>query len=74
MDRSQADERKIQKSTHGYTPSDGPLPPFAVCGRRAEKGKVIGKARLVDEGPTILSLFGIGMEDTDGKVISGLLR
>ncbi len=74
MERSRADERKIQKSTHGYTPSDGPLPPFTVCGRRAEKGKVIGKARLVDEGPTILSLFGIGMEDTDGEVISGLLR
>ncbi len=74
MDRAEADARNIQKSTHGYTPSDGPLPPFAVCGRRAEAGKVIRRSRLVDEGPTILSLFGISMENTDGKVISGLIR
>ena len=74
MDRKEADERNIQASTHGYAPSEGPLPPFIVCSGRAAEGTVLKKARLVDEGPTILSLFSIGMEDTDGKVIDGLLR
>ena len=60
-------------STHGYAPDKGPKPVFAVCGKRAEKNAVFDRARLVDEGPTILSLFGIGMENTDGKVIGGLL-
>lgn len=62
-------------SSHGYAPEKGPKPLFAVCGKRARDGVSIPWARLVDEGPTILSLFDITMaKDIDGRVIEGLLR
>ena len=62
-------------SSHGYAPEKGPKPVFAVCGKAAAEGVRIPWARLVDEGPTILSLFGITMDgDIDGRVIEGLLR
>ena len=73
MERKEADKHKISYSTHGYAPERGPKPPFAVTGKRAVNGKRIPWARMVDEAPTILSLFGIRMEDIDGKVIEGLL-
>ncbi len=74
MDRKEADKRNINFSTHGYSPEKGPEPPFAVCGNRADKGKVIPWGRLVDEGPTILSLFGLDMDkDIDGRVMEGLI-
>ncbi len=74
MDRENAIRYGFPVSAHGYAPGDGPSPPFLVSGRRSAKGVRIQKARLVDEGPTILSLFGITMDDTDGKVIDGLIR
>lgn len=61
-------------SSHGYQPEKGPKPVFAVCGKKAA-GVRVPWARLVDEGPTILSLFGIEMdEDIDGRVIKGLIE
>ncbi len=61
-------------SSHGYAPEKGAKPVFAVCGKKAADGVRVPWARLVDEGPTILSLFGIGMAgDIDGRVIEGLL-
>lgn len=61
-------------SSHGYAPEKGPKPVFAVCGKKATDGVRVPWARLVDEGPTILSLFGIAMDgDIDGRVIEGLL-
>ncbi len=74
MDRKEADKYNISYSTHGYAPERGPKPPFAVTGKRAISGKRIPWARMVDEGPTILSLFNIKMEDIDGKIIEGLLN
>lgn len=74
MEREEADKYKIQFSTHGYTPEKGEKPPFVVCGRRANRNRVIEKGRLVDEGPTILSLFSLELDgDIDGRVIKGLL-
>ncbi len=75
MDRDEADKCSISYSTHGYAPERGPRPFFAVCGKRAEKGAVIPWARLIDEAPTILSLFSLKPpRDIDGRVIEGLLR
>lgn len=75
MDREEADKRNINFSTHGYSPEKGPQPPFVVSGSRANKGKIIPWGRLVDEGPTILSLFGLDMdEDIDGRVMDGLIN
>jgi len=60
-------------SSHGYAPEKGAKPVFAVCGKKAAAISVPW-ARLVDEGPTILSLFGIETApDIDGRVIEGLL-
>lgn len=74
MNRKEADRYNISFSTHGYSPERGPKPPFVVSGKRAGGGKRIGWARMVDEGPTILSLFGIEMDDIEGRVIEGLLK
>lgn len=65
---------KTNISTHGFAPEKGDNPPFVVCGKRANCDKEIREARLVDEAPTILSLFGIKMKNIDGKPIKGLLK
>lgn len=73
MDREECDRAGLSYSTHGYAPERGEKPPFAVCGKRAQKGRRIKWAALVDEAPTILSLFSLRGDDMDGKVIRGLL-
>lgn len=74
MDRDEADRNNISYSTHGYAPERGIKPPFAACGKKAAAGRKIEWARLVDEAPTILSVFSLKAGDMDGKVIEGLLR
>ena len=59
-------------SNHGFAPEKGPNPPFVVCGCKAIPGARVAKARLVDEAPTILSLFDIPMPNIDGKKIEQL--
>ena len=60
-------------ATHGYMPQRGPRPPFIVSGKRGEKNKRYIGGRLIDEIPTILSLFSLKMEQCVGKVLHGLL-
>ena len=38
------------------------------------KGAVIEQARIVDEAPTMASIFGFEMEDIDGKCLDTLLK
>lgn len=66
------DSMKAPVSNHGFAPEKGPNPPFIVCGNQANAGARVKFARLVDEAPTILSLFGITMTDIDGKTIEQL--
>ena len=47
------------RSTHGYMPYRGPKPPFIVSGKRGEKNKRYIGGRLIDEIPTILSIFNL---------------
>ena len=61
------------RSTHGYMPQRGPKPPFIVSGKRGEKNKRYRGGRLVDEIPTILSIFNLKMEGSEGEVLQGLL-
>ncbi len=62
-------------SSHGFSPEKGPNPPFIIFGRDANNGIVIENAKLVDEAPTILSLFNLEMPDgIDGKPIADLIR
>ena len=60
-------------ATHGYAPERGPRPPFIVAGKRGEKNKRYMGGRLIDEAPTILSIFGLEMEGIEGKVLPGLI-
>ena len=60
-------------ATHGYMPQRGPRPPFIVSGKRGEKNKRYIGGRLIDEIPTILSLFSLKMEQCGGKVLHGLI-
>ena len=60
-------------STHGYMPQRGPKPPFIVSGKRGEKNRRYVGGRLIDEVPTILSLFSLSMEGAEGKVLEGLI-
>lgn len=74
MERKEADKHSIAFSSHGYTPEKANKPPFVVCGKRAKKNKIIKSAHLVDEGPTILSLFSLSLPGlVDGKPIDGLI-
>lgn len=64
---------KFSLSTHGYAPEKGPNPPFIISGPDANKGMHLHKARLVDEAPTIMSIFSLSMpDDIDGRCIEGL--
>lgn len=66
---------KFSHSTHGYAPEKGPNPPFIISGPSAKEGAVVKEARLVDEAPTVMSLFGLKMpDDIDGKVISEIIK
>ena len=66
---------KFSVSTHGYAPEKGPNPPFILCGPDANAGAVVPQARLIDEAPTIMALFGLAMpEDIDGKPVLELIR
>lgn len=61
-------------SAHGFAPEKGPNPPFIVSGKRAAKGRVIEYGRLVDEAPTIMSLFSIDMgSGIDGRAMDLLV-
>ena len=72
--KPQKGDYKTSVSTHGFAPEKGDNPPFVICGNKADAGKRVKEARLVDEAPTIMKLFGIEMKNTDGKVIKGLLK
>ena len=58
---------KFSESTHGFAPEKGPNPPFIVAGKRAKECAFIKHARLVDEAPTIMSIFGIRLDGIDGR-------
>jgi hypothetical protein len=53
-------------STHGYSPEEGPYTPFIMCGKPLMESTTIHQAKLVDEAPTIMELFGIEMKGIDG--------
>ena len=74
IQKPQDGDYKTNISTHGFSPEKGPTPLFAVCGKRAASGTHVSKARLIDEAPTILSIFGLDMPDADGKVLQSLIK
>ena len=67
-------EKRKTRASHGYSPERGNRTIFLTSGPCAAKNMVAEPCRLVDEAPTILSLFGIKMDKADGKAISALLN
>lgn len=67
-------EKRKARASHGYSPERGNRTIFLASGPCAAKNMEAEPCRLVDEAPTILSLFGIEMDKADGKSISALLN
>lgn len=61
---------KFSSSSHGFAPEKGVNPPFIVAGKRAKNNRTIEYARLVDEAPTILSIFNLKLDDIDGEELN----
>ncbi len=57
---------KFSVATHGHLPMKGDQPPFILSGPDIKMGVQIQGAKLVDEAPTIMKIYGIVMEDIDG--------
>ena len=60
--------------SHGFHPDKGPRPPFFGAGPAFRPGAVLPEARLADEAPTLAAVLGISLADTDGRVLTELLR
>ena len=78
MEKPQEDVGQMQGermlATHGYLPA---LPEyetfFMMSGYGVSQGE-IPKMYLWDEGPTLASVLGVDLPDTDGKIIEQLLK
>lgn len=57
---------KFSVATHGHLPTKGDQPPFILSGPDIKMGVQIQGAKLVDEAPTIMKIYGIVMENIDG--------
>ncbi len=55
----------VTPSGHGYVGEKGPYPPFIASGAPEPFRRDV--CSLVDEAPTVLSLFGLAMPEADGE-------
>lgn len=62
------------RGDHGYLPSFGPQPILLANGPDIRAGAVLEQANLVDEAPTYAQILGGTLANTDGRVLSELLR
>lgn len=68
-------EKSKALGTHGFSPNKPNYNTFfLVSGAKAQKGAVIPKASLVDEGPTMAKLLQIEMSNVDGRVLNELVK
>ncbi len=65
---------KLAHGTHGYRPDKGPQPCLMAFGPDIRPGAVVEKASIVDIAPTVAASLGFGMPDTDGRVVTEILR
>ena len=60
-------DKKYTLATHGYSPTkDNYTTVFMAVGKGIRSGAVIPFMRLMNEGPTIASLIGLDLGETDG--------
>lgn len=67
------DEGGTPYATHGYSPEkEGYLCSFVLSGPGIKKDHHLESMSMVDIAPTLATLFGMEMENTDGRVLSEL--
>lgn len=74
ISRPGMDDYKSANATHGHAPEKGKKATFIIAGKRANGGAKIREASIIDEAPTVMSIFGLKMENIDGKALSGLIK
>ena len=65
---------KLAHGTHGYLPDKGPQPCLLAFGPDIRPGAVVEQAGIVDIAPTVAASLGFDMPDTDGRVVTEILR
>ncbi len=65
---------KLAHGTHGYLPDKGPQPCLLAFGPDIRPGAVVEQAGIVDIAPTVAASLGFDMPDTDGCVVTEILR
>lgn len=66
---------EVTASTHGYSPfKENYTTVFMASGKGINKGTIINKMNLVDDGPTLAALLGLKFKECDGKVLKDLLN
>lgn len=62
-------------ATHGYYPKKENYGTFFIaCGKGVKKGLSIDGGSLINHAPTMAALFGLKLEDVDGKVVVEILE
>ena len=60
--------------SHGFHPDLGPCPPLICCGPHFRQGVVLPRGTLMDGAPTWAHILGVQLPDSEGRVLSELLR
>ncbi len=74
ISRPGMDDYKSANATHGHAPEKGVKATFIISGKMAKRGARVKEASIIDEAPTILSIFGLEMKDIDGKALKELIK
>jgi predicted AlkP superfamily pyrophosphatase or phosphodiesterase len=69
------DSEKDYRGTHGYLPSKLEMRSALIMyGQAARVGARVAIARMIDVGPTAAAVLGLSLADTQGQVLTGLLK
>ena len=68
------DDYRLGRATHGYLPDKGPQPVFYAKGPAFKDGAELQRCNTVDEAPTLAKALGFDMPDTDGRILTELLK
>jgi len=61
-------------ASHGGLPWKDETTAFIACGPNVKQGVIIDRCSIVDEAPTMAAMMGFEMKDTDGKVITEMVK
>ena len=67
-------DHKIGAATHGSNPYRKENTTFIACGPSVKPGVIIPECEMVDEAVTMAKMIGFDFENTDGSLLSALLK